>query len=364
MILKISAGVRMKLMAGFIAISLCVPFFYLSSRWAFTNGHNTITPFAFTGMIDGVHSEHFAELGTVWKPRVAGLWLSAECIRIFQPQTLEQYQDVFGAYNMAWFGLTLGLLIVVLPEPVFAMMAVFAGTVYAISVTTYNSFNDDVHILPWDFPAMFFWTLAFILWQRKHFKAMVIVIIIGTLFKESVALLAVLLFFNHENIDLRWTACDRHPVLCAVRALVSLRAVKLFGAAFAGCLAVKLFITQLVLGQPTIFTAGHSAENSVWASTARFLKWELHPHLNTILWANGGLTLAVFFLPLKSLEDRGIRFLLVCFYFFLTVTPIIDKSCYEVRHWTDCLPMLAIYFQRRTSAWALRSSGEAQGGNE
>jgi hypothetical protein len=38
---------------------------------------------------------------------------------------------------------------------------------------------------------------------------------------------------------------------------------------------------------------------------------------------------------------------LVLFYFFLAVAEIIDGGTYEVRHWTDPMAILAIYFQEK-----------------
>ena len=191
--------IRMKLIAGFIALSLCVTWFYNTRQWALTNDDNSITPFAFTGMIEGIRSDHFKAMGEVWKPRIGALWCAAESVKIYQPTTQEQFKDVFGIYNAAWLGLVFTLFIIFLKEPVFVIMATFAGLAYQSMVTTYSPLTTDVHILPWDMPAVFFWAFSFLLWQRKLYWPMVATIIMGTLFKESVALSAVLLFFNQNQ---------------------------------------------------------------------------------------------------------------------------------------------------------------------
>lgn len=330
----ISGVLRVKIIAVFVVLSVSVSFFYLSRQWATGNPHDSIGPFAFTGMVDGVNSDHFQQLQFPWKPRIAGMWMAAEMLKKFQPTTAEQFRDVFGAYNTAWFFASLLLLVIFLKEPVFPILATFAGVVYGISVCTYNTFYDNVMILPWDIPAVFFFTLSFLLWQRKWYWSMLTVIVVGTLFKESVALTAILLFFSKPSASEPW--------LMALK-----RQMKFFAVAFFGCLAVRLTITHFVLGQATTFTAAHGAFGLLWGSTKQFLAWEFHPHLNTILWADGGLAAAVFLLPRKTLEDWGIITILALFYAFLTITPIMAGSCYEVRQWSDILPMLAIYFQRK-----------------
>lgn len=318
--------VRNKITVLFIAMSLSVSFFYTARQWALYNPHNSITLFAFTGMVGGVHSEHFKELGLPWKPRIGALWMTAELLTLEKPKSVESYQDVFGAYNTVWFFGSLLLLIVFLRDSLFPVIATFAGTMYAVTVTTYNTFFDDVHILPWDFPAMFFFTLSFLFWTRKQYGWMLLAIVLGTLFKESVALTAVLLFFTDKPLK---------------------RQLRDFSIAFAGCLIVHLVVTHYVLGSPTVLTAGHSAFGSLWSSAKRMWVWETCPHLNSIIWCDGGMMLTVFFFKPNTAEERGIVIVLALFAACLTITPIIDKSCYEARHWTDCLPMLAIYFQKK-----------------
>jgi hypothetical protein len=317
---------RHKFIACFIALSLCVPIFYITRQSANGNKYSVIAPLAFEGLENGIHSGHFKSLGTVWKPRVGALWCAAMWLDIWLPTTDEGYKDTCGSYHAVWFGATLLLMVLALKEPVFPIMAVFGGTIYAISVATYNSLYDNIIILPWDFPAMSFWALAFILWLGKHYWQMAVAIVLGTLFKESVALVAILFLFS----TIEW----RRRLVC-------------FAVVFMGCVVVKLLVTFMVLGHLAIFTAGHGASGSLWASFKRFCAWELHPHLNTILWCNGGLMLGAFFLTASDTEDFGIITVLALLAIMLTVTPIIDNSNYEVRHWTDCLPVLAIYFQRK-----------------
>jgi hypothetical protein len=320
---------RSKAIAVFVAISLTVAFFYMVRQWALTDGHNTITPFIFTGMVDGIHNEHFQHLRLPWKPRVGGMWLTAQMLEYFKPDSNESFKNVFGAYSAVWFFATLMLLVIYQKEPVFPILATFGATIYSIQVTTYNSFYDDVHILPWDFPAMFFFTLAFLWWTRKWYWSMTVALILGTIFKETVAVVAILMFF---------TALPRR------------KQFEYFGVAFVGCLALRLFITQFVLGQPTTFTAEHRAFGALWDSVTSFVNWEFHPHLNTILWVNGGLAFAIFLLPRKTPADWGINTILVIFYISLVIAGIIADGHMEARHWTDVLPMLVIYFQEKLVA--------------
>ncbi len=290
------------------------------------NRYSALAPLAFEGIADGIHNGHFESLDTVWKPRVGALWCASTWLDLWTATTGEGFEDACGSYNAVWFGATLLLMVLALKEPVFPVISIFGGTIYSISVCTYNSLYNNVIIFPWDVPAMFFWALAFILWLKKHYWQMAAAIVFGTLFKESVALVAILFFFS----AVEWR-----------------RRFVFFAVVFMGCVAVRLVVTFIVLGHPAIFTAEHSAYGSLWASLTRFCAWELHPHLNTIVWCNGGLMLGAFFLTATDAEDFGIITVLALLALALTVTPIIDNSNYEVRQWTDCLPMLAIYFQRK-----------------
>jgi hypothetical protein len=75
-------------------------------------------------------------------------------------------------------------------NPLFVIPLVFAGMVYTLTPT------DNVVITPWDLPSMFFWTLSYLLWQRKQYIPMLAVIVLDTAFKETVAVTAFLFFFT------------------------------------------------------------------------------------------------------------------------------------------------------------------------
>ena len=78
-------------------------------------------------------------------------------------------------------------------------------------------------------------------------------------------------------------------------------------------------------------------------------KWEFGgwPHMNSIFWAHSGLFVALWFLPFKTLEDKGVLAVLILFYIALTYTPYVARCHLEVRQWIDVLGISVIYLQSK-----------------
>lgn len=358
---------RIKFIGLFIALALSAAFFYAVRPYGFQNGTGNSYSFAaFTAGINGVQSGPYQRLLWVWKPRVGSMWLSAGLLKWFKPAVMEVmtesvsqtnlytgfystneargevmgvsgvktfgklegagYLDLYAAFNTAWFFGVLCLLLLFLEEPIFPMLATLAGMLYSLSVTCNSPLIAAVDRLPWDVPSVFFFTWAFLLFRGRYYWPMVGVIILGTLFKETVAVTALLFFFRGNSI--------REQIRC-------------FTVAFIGCLAVRLVVTHFVYGHVSIFTAEHHAAGHLWASMKHFLGWELHPHLNWFGWLGGGLFVSVFFLPVSSTEDIGVLCVVAVMFLCLVATNILDGAAIEIREYLDIVPMLAVVFQNK-----------------
>jgi len=172
---------------------------------------------------------------------------------------------------------------------------------------------------------MFFWTLSFLLWQRKNYQWMLAVIVLGTIFKETVAVTAFLFFFTTMNRRRRWI---------------------FFGAAFIMCLLLKLWITYSVLGQPKIFTADCHDHLGLDVLIDFFT-----PQVNHFIWINAGTFVLALCLPMRSLNDKGTKFLLIAFFAGMTAACILANTSFEFRQFLDVLPLSVLYLDKTIQRW-------------
>lgn len=128
------------------------------------NSHNSLTLYIFVA--DSHVHGHYDQLADVWKPRIGGNWIAGRLCDAFAQDgglSLPVYQNIFGFYNAAWLALIFTALICLADNALFVIPLVFAGMGYTLTPP------DAVAITPWDLPSMFFWTLSFLLWQRKNY---------------------------------------------------------------------------------------------------------------------------------------------------------------------------------------------------
>ena len=105
-----------------------------------------------------------------------------------------EFQKVFGLYHAAWLFLTFVLLIAFRRDALLLILGIFAGLMY--------NFGDPVRMYcyPWDIPAIFFFTLVCLLFDRGRIWFLLPVIVLGALFKETVLCCALLVLFgSHWN---------------------------------------------------------------------------------------------------------------------------------------------------------------------
>ena len=317
---------KTRLIAVFIAFSLGVTWFLLTRGAANGNNQNSLTLYVFVA--DSHIHGHYDQLAGVWKARIGGNWIAGRLADAFAQEgalTDAAYQNVFGAYNAVWLLLIFAMLICLADNPVFTIPLVFAGLCYSLTPP------GEVTIFPWDLPSMFFWTLSFLLWQRKHYRWMLAAIVLGTVFKETVAVTALLFFFTTIRWRRRWA---------------------FFGVTFVACLLLRLWITQAVMGQTQLFTAdsgGHLSSN--------VLKELFTPHLNHFLWANAGTFIVALFLPMKTRVDKGTKLVLVVFLAGLMAACALAGTGLEFRQLLDVLPMSVLYLNRTIQNWRTSEVG-------
>lgn len=310
-----------KLICLFLALSMGVSYFYMMRGYAVGNGLDTMTPFAFTGLCQGMDSDHFKMLQLDWKPRIASFWLARSWFYMFDPRTNEQFMNVFGSYFAVGLFAVFAILIAFIKKPAAILWAVFSGMILSSVVATSGPLIHGVQFFPWDIPAMFFITLSFLLWQKKFFVPMVACVIVGTLFKETVAITLLLLLFSHK-----W------PTAASV------------GIA---CLILHLCLVKLTTGHwsATPHTGGFG-----WYGFKHFFNWELSRHWNSNLFMAGGMTVACFLFWPKTTEEFAILSTLCLFYVLMTLRLILDKTNvggYEVRQFQEWIPMTAIYLRQK-----------------
>jgi hypothetical protein len=320
-----SNSAKIKLLAVFLALSFCATWAVFTHAAAHGNDHNSFTLYIFVA--DSHIHGHYHELAQVWQARIGGNWIAGRLCDAFAENgdmTMPVYENVFAFYNVAWLLLIFAVLIFFADNPLFVIALVYAGMTYILTPP------DNIVMTPWDLPSMFFWTVSYLLWQRKYYLPMVAVIVLGTAFKETVAVTAFLFFFT----TLSWRARAR-----------------LFGATFVACLLLKLWITYAVLGHARIFTA-----DSLGHLGFQVFKDLIDPHINHFIWVNGGTFILALCLPMKTLIDRGTKFILVIFLLGMTAACILANTTYEFRQFLDVLPISVLYLERTIQQWRSNSS--------
>jgi len=308
----LSNVVKMRLIGLFIALSLSVTWFYMIRPLAFGVPGNSTNVYVFSA--DSHTAYHLPVLENVWRPRIGGLWLSGRlfdlCVKDGKLNGIA-YQNIFAFYHAAWLGLLFVAILIFAPEPIFALLGCFAGLFYMLTPTSMG------YSYPWDFPALFFFGLSFFLWMRGHYAWMLPVIILGTLFKETPAVTAILFFFTGLTLRRKWT---------------------LFGIAFVACLIVKILVGYAVDGKFEIFTQQYAAGEPNWLLNCTYF---LHPPVNNVIFVNAGTFVVSFFLPMRTRFERGTKCLLLIF----LAGQFIAGGWGEVREMLEAIPVSVLYLQ-------------------
>ena len=143
-----------------------------------------------------VKSQHFpqgeGQIPAAWNSRQLACVLSGRWFDFWNPDPFNWIEGriCFGAYHATWFFLTLLLLLATLESSWLPMFGVTAG-IFSNSFLSWPPLY-----LPWDMPAMFFFTLACLLFDRGWVGLLLPVVLLGGLFKETVLCCSLLILLG------------------------------------------------------------------------------------------------------------------------------------------------------------------------
>lgn len=310
---------REKLALLIFTVSVCATWFFITQEHGWGGTHNLYSSYIFTAdsHLDHIGPNHnpklagghFNGIHSTWKGRILSLWCAGRLMDLLNPESVDEMNFAVGFYQLAWFVATITLLWLSKLYNLRVLLLIFAGLMYGLT--------PEATMYPWDMPSMFMWTLVYVLWIKEKYHWMVAFLIFGTLFKETVAVLAFLLFFTK---------------------LPRRRQAALFSICFLGCVVVRLVVTHYVLGQTALVNLAVSPgipRIDFLASAENFFTT---PFNLTIFFAGAGLVFVSFLLPI----DRSIKWILGIMFVSVTIEPILCQGAYECRLFDDIVPVLAI----------------------
>ena len=255
----------------FVALSLCVTYYFLVEYFAVGSPNNYTNGWVFTSC--SLPGFHLDKIGDVWKGRLSGLLLSGwlfDFLVVDNKFGVSQYEILFGLYQSVWLFLLFLVVILGLRHSLFVSLGIFAGLMYGFTPAS------GLYFYPWDLPGTLFFTLAVLFFARRQMFMMALATCAGCFFKETVLVCALLaLFAGHWH----WWK----------RVLL-----------FAGIVAVYVVGKKLLLSQLHLQVAAFSMNNatSLFDLFRRMLlignvKTFLTPTLNHVIFVNAGTLLAV-----------------------------------------------------------------------
>lgn len=255
----------------FVAVSLCVTYYFLVEYFAVGSPNNYTNGWVFTSCsIPGFHLE---SLGDVWKGRLSGLLLSGWLFDFLVTDNkfgVGQYESLFGWYQSLWLFLLFLIIILALRHSLFINLGIFAGLMYGFTPAS------GLYFYPWDLPGTLFFTLAILFFARRQMFLMALATCAGCFFKETVLVCALLaLFAGH------WRWWRRIVVFVAIVAVYAL--------------GKKLLLSQLHL-QVAAFSVNNATSlvdlirRSLLIGNVETL---LSPTLNHVIFVNAGTLLAI-----------------------------------------------------------------------
>jgi hypothetical protein len=112
-----------------------------------------------------------------------------------------------------------------------------------------------------------------------------------------------------------------------------------------------MWITYSVFGHVRIFTADTQGHVGFYV----FMDL-INPHVNHVLWVNAGTLVLALCLPIRTLNDRGTKFILFVFLVGLTWACILVNTPYEYRQFLDVLPISVLYLDQTVRRWLNNSA--------
>jgi len=325
----------------FVALSLSVYYFFLIAPQAAaprsTDGNET-NAYLFRYLSHHPYVPHndLQSTFTAWGARLAGPMISG-WVYDEAPAVLREFSETdngadyvsfngykfysgnlaFGFYHSAWLFLLFLLLILHRKDALFVILGVFCGLMYNFIVPAGQWF------LPWDMPAMFFFTWACLLYDKRQLIPLILVVWLGSLFKETVMCCALLILLGES-----WPLKKRAAT---------------FVATVIACIAARKLLMMLYGVQEMAF-AFNCATNprelitKPWGTLVENLNYLAGFHLNSELFINAGVLFLILLIPWRSRRD--VSFKILIFSFFMGQLLLAGSTVFrEFREWYELLPL-------------------------
>ncbi len=310
----------------FIALALTVTQFYFSKTIA-------ETPENFTDRLKTFNS---TSLGFTWyRQKIAPFWrtriFSNAAASLFNAVNFNavknklknekdwylRFVDQVAAYNAVWLFATFVLCVFLTKNALFWIFGTFAAVCYAWTPAA-------AHLLyPWDGPSLFFWTFLVLCSDPKHKNLLPFLLMIGTGFKETVMVGAI--------IPLFWLDMPRKERIAR------------FGIYLFACIMMKTII-DIVTSCPIPFlTMTMSPNRECIGGYPSNFAFNIHNifnlNLNHPLFINGGTLVALFFLPNTR---KTVMFKAIALVFAVSI--LVYGSVREYRIWHEMIPVFLYCF--------------------
>jgi hypothetical protein len=307
----------------FVAFSLFVTYFYMVRNY-FDYG-NPMSANVFMAGSEKLYQLNNPTMGEHWNGRLSGLLLTGALMDFSlnengaQEAQADRLTNIFGLYHACWLLLLFVCIIFALRYSLLVNLGIFAGLMYDFSPITGPNFY------PWDFPAMFFFTLAVLFFGRRRMWPMAVAICVGSFFKETVLVCALLTFFAGQ-----WTWKKR------VLFFAGMVAVYFFGKRILMS-GLHLEIPMLAMGDsPSLFQVLNPV--SLASNFIENLKVLFSPTLNSVIFVNAGSVLAALVL---CWQKRFLPYMVVILAYLagLVFLPLKPAGITEVRVFMQILPL-------------------------
>jgi hypothetical protein len=224
---------------------------------------------------------------------------------------------IFGFYNAAWLFLLFLLLVFHRRDALFIILGVFCGLMYNLIVPAGQWYY------PWDMPAMFFFTWACLLYDKRNLLTMMIVIWIGSLFKETVICCALLVLFGAY-----WPLRKR---LAAFTVIV-------LACVLTRKLLMMVYDVNTMMFALNCSTNWHEIINRPWLTLVQNLNVFAQFNLNNELFINAGVLFLVLLLPWRTRREVLFKMLIILFAAGQLVLAG-GSVLVEFREWYEVLPL-------------------------
>ncbi len=269
----------------------------------------------FDALSDGV--ENYYDFRTPWKPRLFSTALAAYtvhvCEQILEKVSIPMAKDIrqltLGIWTSGWFFLISLFFIVTLKKrSIFYIFGTFVGISFGYQVF----YKTVIRIYSWDLPALLFFSLFVLLYIRKKYWWIFVLIPLGVGFKETVFILCFSFIFSDQPWRTRLAMTTGAFVISAV---------------------VKIGIDTYVHA-PLFFTMETGMQNSILSEL--YILNNIHALKSLIpLLANTGLLVAFLVAPNLSAEIQSLKFISIPFILGTLIFGIVT----EYRIWFEMIPI-------------------------